>query len=76
MTKIIEVHNNDKEFKFTCPVCGTIFSERSIKIRSSAYKYVTGDTFSTKTILKNVVKCPNCMCESEYDSLVEYNPNK
>ena len=76
MTKIIEVHNNDKEFKFTCPVCGTIFSERSRKIRSSTYKYATGETLDVKTIVKHVVKCPNCMCESEYDSLVEYNSNK
>ena len=75
MTKVIEVHNDDKEFKFTCPVCGTIFSERSRKIRSSTYKYAAGN-LGTKTIVKNVVKCPNCMCESEYDSLVEYNPNK
>ena len=75
MTKVIEVHNDDKEFKFTCPVCGTIFSERSRKIRST-YNYAAGDTLGTKTAIKNVVKCPNCMCESEYDSLVEYNPNK
>lgn len=59
---IIEKRDNDEEFIFTCPICGTIFTEISRNI----YKY--SSTFE--------VDCPNCKRAYEYYKLESYHERK
>lgn len=60
MAKIIEKHDNDKNYIFTCPVCGTIFTERERNI-------------DTDIGILSKVRCPNCELCSSYRELKEYH---
>ena len=68
MGKIVKKNDNDKEYIFTCPICGTIFTERERNIDSAID--IDGIT------LNSLVKCPNCDRCSNYSELEEYNKNK
>ena len=64
MAKIIEKHDNDKNYVFTCPVCGTVFTERerSIKPNYCMDGLVHG----------YILSCPNCEIVTIYRELKEY----
>lgn len=62
MAKIIEKHDNDEVYIFTCPVCGTKFTERERKIYRSNYTQLVYST-----------RCPNCSVTSDYYGLEGYN---
>ena len=68
MANIIKNKDNDKEYVFTCPICGTIFTERERNIG----KNTTADGF----LIGYVVDCPNCGRDSGYSELEEYDENK
>lgn len=68
MANIIKKKDNDKEYVFTCPICGTIFTERERNIG----KNTTTDGFLTGYI----TTCPNCGRDSGYSELEEYEKNK
>ena len=65
MAKIIEKHDNDKNYIFTCPVCGTVFTERERNIES--------DIGINGSIMVSRVRCPNCELCSSYIELKEYH---
>ena len=70
MANIIKKKDNDKEYVFTCPVCGTVFTERERNID-------TGMSFLNGNPLSHIVKCPNCGRQHEYfEKLEEYNKDK
>lgn len=72
MAYIIKEKNNDKEYVFTCPICGTIFTERERNIEKYGdYKLEIGIfSFDYK------VRCPNCELNSSYEKLELYDKNK
>ena len=61
MAEIIEKHDNDNVYIFTCPICGTKFTERSRNIYRSNYSPIVHST-----------RCPNCSVTSDYYELEEY----
>ena len=68
MADIIKQKDNDKKYVFTCPICGTIFTERERTIGRNISPY--GD------LLGCIVECPNCKRESNYGCVEEYDKNK
>ena len=73
MADIIKKKDNDKKFVFTCPICGTIFTERERNI----------DKYGGDCKLENgmvsfdyKVRCPNCELNSSYEKLELYDKNK
>ena len=72
MADIIEKKDNDKKFVFTCPIYGTIFTERERNIdKYGDYGIETGIvSFDYK------VRCPNCELNSSYEKLELYDKNK
>ena len=64
MAKIIEKHDNDKNYIFTCPVCGTVFTERERNVSTAIG--ING------SIMASRVRCPNCELCSNYRELKEY----
>lgn len=64
MAKIIEKHDNDKNYIFTCPVCGTVFTERERNVESAIG--ING------RIMTSRARCPNCELFSGYRELKEY----
>ena len=69
MTKVLEVHDNDKEYVFTCPICGTVYTARERDL--AKWAIVTLD--NGEEICKYIITCPNCSTSSTYTSLEEYN---
>lgn len=65
MAKIIERHDNDKNYIFTCPICGTVFTERERNIEPSIG--IDGKAHGF------VLQCPNCRLGSKYQELKEYH---
>ena len=68
MADIIKQKDNDKKYVFTCPICGTIFTERERTIGRNISPY--GD------LLGCIVDCPNCKRESNYSHVEEYDKNE
>ena len=68
MANIIKKKDNDKEYVFTCPVCGTVFTERE--------RYIGRNTSMNGYLLGCIVECPNCKRESNYGCVEEYDKNK
>lgn len=76
MANIIKKKDNDKKYVFTCPICGTIFTERERNIEpTSIYEAkieqqigIIGEAYN--------LKCPNCGVSSTFEKLEEYNKNK
>ena len=69
MAKIIEKHDNDKIYIFTCPICGTKFTERERHLREY-HSLLKGD-YSGPPLYN--ITCPNCERTSPYRKLEEYN---
>lgn len=73
MADIIKKKDNDKKFVFTCPICGTIFTERE----RSLEKYANlSETSENDYPFIYIARCPNCDIRSEYLDLEEYDKNK
>ena len=70
MSNIIKKKDNDKEYVFTCPVCGTVFTERERKMDNDSIYLEGGYTFA------NIISCPNCFVRSIHTELEEYDKNK
>lgn len=64
MAKIIEKHDYDKNYIFTCPVCGTVFTERERNIRANI---TLGECANGIPI-----RCPNCGISAKCKELKEY----
>jgi len=64
MSRIIEKHDDDKEYIFTCPICGTVFTEKERNIHeviNDGYRNITYNVF-----------CPNCNRTTIYPNMEEY----
>lgn len=68
MAKIIEKHDTDTEYIFTCPICGTIFTE----IERNMFSEFFSGAGVEKIICK--ITCPNCSRSEnwEVNELKEY----
>lgn len=70
--EIIEKHDNDKEYIFTCPICGTIFTAREREITKSRDWDSDGRPSNIDPHYSYYITCPNCIKVSEYKILNEY----
>ena len=70
MATIIEQHDDDEVYKFTCPICGTVFSAREREID----KYEL-DPSNSYYQIKYLVGCPNCKKYVSFSDKNEYNKN-
>ena len=78
MANIIKKKDNDKKFVFTCPICGTIFTERERSLEKYANLSETpvSETHENDYPFIYISRCPNCDIRSEYLDLEEYDKNK
>lgn len=74
MSQIIKQKDNDKEYIFTCPVCGTIFTERERNIEKQEWDY--GYIGEYNISVKYISRCPNCNTVDIHQELEEYDKNK
>ena len=74
MADIIKKKDNDKEYVFTCPICGTIFTERERNIEKQEWDF--GDIGEINIFTKYIVHCPNCNTTDILQELEEYDKNK
>lgn len=65
MGDIIKKKDNDKKFVFTCPMCGTIFTERERNID----KYGDYELDKGRVLFGYKVRCPNCELNSSYEKI-------
>lgn len=72
MADIIKKKDNDKKFVFTCPICGTVFTERERNID----KYADWELETGLFLFDYKVRCPNCELSSSYEKLELYDKNK
>ena len=66
MAEIIEKHDNDKTYMFTCPTCGTKFTERERKLHRGINfvgDYIGPDMYE--------ITCPNCEKTNFYSNYEE-----
>ena len=74
MGDIIVKKDNDKKFVFTCPICGTIFTERERNIEKQEWDF--GDMAEYYAPVRYIVHCPNCNTTDILQELEEYDKNK